>query len=728
MLLPFTAFADGGNSGDEPEKVERLDSVVVSVSRAGKKTPVTFTMLGKDQLRESNPINSLPMALSLQPSVVSYNEGGTGLGNSAITIRGSKGSQINVTLNGITLNDAESQEVFWVNIPSLQSLISSVQVQRGLGTSASGPGAFGASINMNTASVDANPFASVDLSLGSWNTFVASAAVSTGLSKSGFYANLAYSRGYTDGYIRNAKVNSQSLFAVLGWLHGNNSLRLTYLMGDQKSGITWDGISLDQYNTDRKYNDSGEYYDEYGNVHYYDNSIDRYAQHHIQMNYTHSFSDFLTWTTTVNFTRGNGYDEYFKQGKKLSKYGFDLSDKSDIIYRKGMANNYYVGTSSLKYEGEHLRLTAGVNVSKYDGGHFGKVLWAAVPGDGFDYSSINYSHSKDNAWYYNLGEKADVSVFARGEFDLSQKLTAYADLQYRFVKLDMDGFDDDATDITYKNDWNFVNPRVGMRYTFSPRHSVYASYAFGNREPGRSDIKENVKGELSPIKPEKMHDVEIGYEYTAQKFSASANVYMMEYDDILLETGRLSSSGYAIKANMGKGYRRGIELAAAWSPAIWARLDANLSLSTNKIKDPNDGYSESTVGGGKIDMLLSPSQTGMAKLSVSPWKGSAHNSLKSATFAIDGKFVGKQYIDNSELDEVEIPQYFVSNLTLSYEVPLQTGSLGFSAYVNNLFNNKYFAYGCRWEDYVKDDGSIHYGVGVYPQATANVMFKVSYRF
>ena len=269
VLIPLSAQGVGREAADE--KVERLDSIVVVSSRAGNDTPVTFTMIGKESLRRSNPLNSLPMNLALQTSVVSVNEGGTGLGYSKMTVRGSKGSQINVTLNGVTLNDAESQEVFWVNIPALSTMISSVQLQRGLGTSANGAGAFGASINMSTAAVSSRPFGSADLSLGSYGTYVGAFSAGSGLMKSGLYFNMAYSRGLTDGYIRNAFADVQSAMAVLGWMNETNSLRLTWLMGDQRTGITWNGISPEQYEIDRRYNPAGEYYDKFGNTRYYDN-------------------------------------------------------------------------------------------------------------------------------------------------------------------------------------------------------------------------------------------------------------------------------------------------------------------------------------------------------------------------------------------------------------------------------------------------------------------------
>lgn len=742
-LSPVNSFA-----GVEPdgEKVEKLDSVVVSASRAGKKTPVTFTMVGKDELGGANPINSLPMVLSLQPSVVTYNEGGTGLGNSAMTVRGSKGSQINVTLNGITLNDAESQEVFWVNIPALPTLINSVQLQRGLGTSANGSGAFGASVNMSTASVSADPFASMDVSVGSWNTFATTVTAGTGLTDNGLYFNVAYSRDYTDGYIRNAWVKSQSLFAVLGWMKGNNSLRLTYLMGDQHSGITWNGIDLGMYEENRRYNDAGEYYDANGNVKYYDNESDNYRQHHIQLNYTHQFSDALTWSTTLNYTRGDGYDEYYKASKKFSKYMSPSyiaanmpgqgSKKSDFIIRKSMGNDYLVFNTDLRYRTDVLNLTAGLNASHYYGDHFGTMLWNSVLGDGFDYDKFNENYAN---WYYNDADKNDASAFVRAEYQPVEWLTAFADLQYRFVGLTMRGPDDDFESVEYKNNWNFFNPRAGLTASWAPEHKAYASVALGHREPGRGDIKENVKGaDISPIKPEKMVDFEIGYEYSSSKLSASANIYMMEYWDMLLETGRLSSSGYAIKENVPRSYRRGLELAAAWKAAPWLRLDANTTLSLNKINDYtsyvqeiDDWWDElgttQAFEYGKTTMLMSPSITGMVQVSVTPFVN-ATNSLKTTTLSINGKYVGKQYLDNTERDEMAVPAYFVSNLSLSHEFKLNSGFLGLSAYVNNLLNNEYYASGWRWEYVYQGTKTMETGVGVYPQATRNFMIKLSYRF
>ena len=548
IMLQLCAYAQ--------EKTERLDSVVVSASRAGRNTPVTYENVGKDALERANPMQSLPQSLGLLPSVVTTSEGGTGLGASALTIRGSKGSQINVTLNGITLNDAESQEVFWANIPSLTSLLSSVQVQRGLGTSASGAGAFGASINMNTAFVTPEPWANLSFSAGSYNTFITTLAASTGRTRSGFYASAAYSQNGTDGYIRNAFVQSQSAFAVLGWLGKRNSVRLTYLMGRQRSGITWDGIDLEQYAKDRTYNGAGEYYDEYGNVYYYDNQTDNYAQHHLQLQYTHALSDALTLTATANYTRGDGFDEYYKVNKKIKNYGIGVTDvpqRSDLTYRKVMDNNLWVVQETLRYRGEKLEVTGGVNLSLYNGGHWGEVLWVKkLP----DFLSAD--------WYGYKGNKLDGSAFVRAEYQPLAWLTAYADLQYRTIRYRLEGTDDDWREygsapedvMNYTQAWHFFNPRAGVTASFG-RHRLYASAAIGHREPGRSDIKENIKGEGASIKPEAMLDVELGYRFASEAFEASANLYAMEYKDMLLETGRLSSAGYAIKENVPRAWRRG---------------------------------------------------------------------------------------------------------------------------------------------------------------------------
>ncbi len=745
FFIALNALVPGVVQGTQPEgTVEKLDSAVVLTSRAGKSTPVTYTMVSREELRNVSPMNSLPMALSLQPSVVSVNEGGTGLGYSKITVRGSKGSQINVTLNGITLNDAESQEVFWVNIPALGNLLSSVQLQRGLGTSASGPGAFGASINMSTASVGSHPYANVSLGYGSYGTFTATTSVGTGLTRKGLYLDFAYSRGLTDGYIRNAFADVQSAFAVLGWLDERNSLRLTWLYGDQHTGITWHGIDLSQYEADRRYNPAGEYYDSHGNVRYYDNDSDNYTQHHLQLNYTRQFSVPLLWTTTLNWTDGAGYYENYKAGKPFSRYGFDMDGSGDFIVQEAMDNGYLVLNSDVRYSSDDLGLTAGVNLSRYDGDHIGKVLWSDILGDSYDYAS--------HRWYLNNGLKREANVFVRAEWNPAPWITSYADLQYRGVGLDMSGPDDDDIPLDYSASWHFLNPRAGVSFHWSPSHKAYVSAALGHREPGRSDIKENIKnawaasqaglpGEDVSLKPEKMLDVEVGYTYVTETLALSANMYLMEYKDMLLETGRLSDVGYAIKENVPRSWRRGVELAAMWQTAPWLRTDANMTLSVNRIRDyveyvqHVDTYDNWALTGrvtafeyGRTTMLMSPSVTAMMRLAFAPWAGSASGFMKDFTMALDGKYVGRQYLDNTMADSRSIPSYFVSNLSVNKSFGVGDGKVSVGVYVNNLLNNMYYADGWCWKNMIEEDGALTDGIGVYPQAPANCMVRMTYEF
>lgn len=767
-----------GTSVEDGGKVERLDSVVVVASRAGENTPVTYTMVGKDELVRTNPINSLPMNLSLQPSVIATNEGGTGLGYSKMTVRGSKGSQINVTLNGITLNDSESQEVFWVNIPSLSTLLSSVQLQRGLGTSANGAGAFGASVNMSTASVGTHPFATADFGYGSYNTFTSAVAAGTGLTKSGIYFNAAYSRNFTDGYIRNAKADVQSAMATLGWMNERNSLKLTWLMGKQKTGITWNGIDLDTYAKDRRYNSAGEYYDYRRNPDgsyvldsdgnrivnstlYYDNETDNYTQHHLQLNYTHQFANALSWSTTLNCTKGDGWYDQYKTDKKFKKYGMAAYapsefKTSDFIINKCMDNWYFVAKTDLSWKSGLIDVTGGLSWSRYDGGHFGKVLYSSVLGtdwlaaDGMTYEKFNANH----VWYYNNALKQEYNAYIRGEYTPIEWLTAYVDLQLRDVDLRMWGRgDEDNLDMAYSNNWLFFNPRAGVTF-HKGGHRAYISAAQGHREPGRPDIKENIEaGSNMGVRPEEMVDVELGYEWTSSELAVGANFYFMEYWDMLLETGRLSDTGYPIKDNVGRAFRRGVEISAAYDPIKWFSVSGNVTLSLNKVLDYKESfqlYDESgkavydgwkpvqkEVDSGKTTMLMSPSVVGMLRVGFKPFATVSHNSLKTTTLAIDGKYVGKQYVDNTQNNDRSIPGYFVSNLSLTHEFSLSGrygtafahgGAIRLGLYVNNLLNNLYYVDGVCWYKGIMEDGTQFGGIGIYPQAPANFMLKVGLSF
>lgn len=735
LLFPFCGFAQQSDV-----KQDKLDSIVVSSTRAGKNTPVAYSSLNKQQLQEQAPaFHSLPMILALQPSVVATTEGGLGIGASKLSVRGTDDTRTNVTLNGIALNDGESQQVFWVNLPSIQGFLQSVQLQRGVGTSANGSGAFGASINMQTATASSNPYGAAQVAFGSYQTYMTTVAAGSGITKHGFSFDVVYSHNNTNGYIRNAKANHNSLYASLGWRNENNSLKINYIFGDQSTGITWEGCPLEfnpdnpeaNYYANRRYNVSGEYYDQGGNIHYYDNETDNYKQHFIQAVYTHQFNPFLTWNTTFNYTKGDGYYENYKADAKFSKYGLPdqtikevTYKKSDLIIRQAMDNNYYAATSNLNYTRRNVRATLGVAYSNYNGDHFGDVLW----------SMYNQNIPANHRWYLNNGLKQDISVFLRGEWDITSKITAFADLQYRRVGYELSGPDKDFIPLDSKTKYNFFNPKAGLTYNLSTRSQFYASVAVAHREPTRTDIKESIKSKkIDDLSQERLIDYEIGYRYAGPKISASANIYFMEYKNQLVATGKLSDVGYVIKENIPDSYRRGVELAAAWQTAKWLRVDANLTLSRNKLKDytayidtydnPNDWNSieQTKEYYSKTNLTLSPEIIGMAMVTVNP--------CKSVTFSLNGKYVGKQYMNNSSADIARVPSYFVAGFNASKDFQLKNNSgIQLSFIVDNLFNNKYYSYGWIYEARFADGSAPSFSRGVYAQAEINFIAKVAYKF
>lgn len=734
LLLIAALAAFGALAPADSLQTERLDSVVVTSLWVSGRTPVTHTTIYHDELSATSPLNSLPMALSLQPSVVTTNEGGTGLGYSKMTVRGSKGSQINVTLNGITLNDSESQEVFWVNIPALTSLVGSLQLQRGLGTSASGPGAFGASINMSTGSSIDKAFVLADFSYGSFNTSTTTVSAGTGRLKSGLYANIAYSKGLTDGYIRNAFADVQSALATIGWLGGSDNVSLTWLMGDQHTGITWNGISAADLAADRTYNSAGQYKDSEGNIRYYPNETDNYTQHHLQLKYTHSFGPRLYWTNLVNWTRGDGYYEQYKTGKKFKAYGFSAADvadpsaKSDFIIHKSMGNDYYVVKSDLNYLGEKSRISGGVYLSYFDGLHFGDVLWNK------DLGTLD-----GHQWYLNEGIKKEANVWARAEYRPVPSLNAYVDVQYRGVSYGLTGIDDEFSDMTWDGGWGFFNPRCGVTYAPALGHKAYAFVALGHREPGRSDIKEiietnNAAGTSLEIKPEKMVDTEIGYEYRGRFAGVSANIYLMEYKDMLLETGKLTDSGYAIKENVPRSWRRGIELSGFWKPFSRIKLEGNATFSVNKIKNYTAWYEDYDniddwhfVGQHseffeKTTMLMSPSVVAAARAT---W-----NTFLGIDLGFDLKYIGKQYWDNTQSEDRALPAYTVANASISdtFEIGGRM-NLTIGIYAGNLFGKKYEADAWVYRAHFQGGSSEWYQEeGLFPQAPRNWMFRLTLGF
>ena len=700
LLLLGAAYVQ---AQDDQTRLESLDSTVVSAFRAGNSTPVAYSDLSKEELRSSSTLQSLPMTLSLQPSVVATNEGGTGLGYSKMRIRGSDATRINVTINGITLNDAESQEVFWVNIPGISGMLNSVQLQRGIGTSVNGPGAFGGSINMQTKLPDDNPYTIVELSGGQWYTGIGTIATGTGRTDNGFSADIRYSYNSTEGYLDNAWARLHSVFAAVDYLDENNSLKFNYILGSQNSGITWEGCPPEMLETNRRYNPTVCK----GQIEGYRGDSDNYLQQHIQGIYSHQVTPNFIWTTTLHFTDGMGYYENFKEKNK------ETGEKGQFKLRQAMDNRLYAGNTNFKWNSPKLSAVFNAAYSIYNGSHNG-------------YYIVFADDSKLDDYYCNTGLKRDFSTFLRAEWKGINRLNIYGDLQYRRIRTEMAGPDKDHALIDYDKTNNFFNPKGGLSFSLTKSASLYGSVAVGHKEPSRSDIKEAIKaGRADEIKPEKMLDFEFGYNFDNGRYALAANCYMMEYRDQLLETGLLSETGYSIKQNVDRSYRRGIELSAGARFADWIKLEGNATLSRNKILgyrtyvDLYDNINDWNFVGQKeeyyeiTDMIMSPSLIGAAALTLNP--------IEPLELKVAWKYVGKQYWDNTSCDDRSLKAYDVLSAQAHYTV---TKWLKLSVFGENLLSRQYEADAWVYRA-VFQDGNTYTQAGLFPQAPVSIIGKIT---
>lgn len=634
---------------------EKIDSTVITAFRANENTPVAHTEIRREQLGAGSSAASLPMALSLQPSTVTCNEGGNGLGNSKMRVRGSDASRINVTINGVTLNDAESQEVFWVNIPSISGFLESVQLQRGLGTSVNGPGAFGASVNMQTQ-LPGRRYARAEVSGGSYLTGTVSAAAGSGRLPSGLSLDGSLFCGTTEGYIENGFARVLSAFASAGWLKGGNSVKLNWILGTQRSGITWNGCPPEMLEVNRRYNTAHK------------GDSDNYMQNHLQGVYIHQFSSNLFWTTTLNYTRGGGYYNTFL-----------ASSGPEAELRQAESNNYYVASTNLTWKTSAASVVANLSASVFDSEHHNYYFGSAR------------EISEDICRNYGL--KKDASSFVRGEFRIG-RATLYGDMQLRWIDYGLSGLDDYLMDIASRHKYLFFNPKCGVTVSIGKAGRLYASAAIGHKEPTRADIIAAISAGSSVVE-ERLADFEFGWRLRSGIFSAGVNLYMMEYKDQLLETGRLSVDGYKIKANVPYSYRRGVEITTAVKALKWLGFDANATFSTNRIVDRETGR--------KTEIIMSPAAVGMVMATVTPFK--------DFSAALSWKYVGSQYYDNTQSAERKLPAYDVLNAQAEYAFR----KIKFAIFANNLLNRKYVA--DAWSDGVFE--------GFFPQAEFNFNIKIT---
>ncbi|GHV16459.1 TonB-dependent receptor [Bacteroidia bacterium] len=715
-------------------KVVKLDAVVVSATRVSNDAPVAVSNMNESEIKKENATKNIPALLQTLPSVVSYTEGGTPVGNTSFRIRGTDANRINITLNGMPLNNPESQEVYWVNLPDLSNSLQSIQVQRGVGTSTNGTASFGASISMQTLGGRAKPYADLSTAYGQYNTFLLSGAAGTGIMKNGLSVDARYSYVKSDGYIRNGKVDHRNLYAAVSHYTDKQLIRLIYMDGVQHTGITWEGIDPGMVDIDRRYNPAGEYKDDNGRTRYYDNETDNYYSNIGQLLYTRYLSHSLTLNANLSYNHGYGYYENYKTGRKFANYGLENQvvdgvtyKKSDVIHRKQMMNDLYVGGLNLKYDRNQFALALGGMYNYYDGDHYGRLLWA----------KYNQNIPDGYEWNRNSAVKQDANFFLKAEYRPLDNLSFFAEIQDRYIDYRMKGLDDDLVDLTNKNYYNFINPKVGLSLRFADYNELYASFGISNREPLRSDLKESLKGGgARDITSERLYDYELGYKYTNSVFAFSANIYYMKYKDQLVQTGKLNDVGYKLQENVPDSYRTGIELAIAYTPVYWLKLDGNVTLSRNKIQnytayytvydpdtyDPLIPYQQVTEFYKSTDISFSPKAVGSFSVTFKPFE------KEDFSLSFVNKYVGSMYYDNTSNPDNRLSEYLVTDMVASYSLGIRKiGKLDFQFLINNLASIKYNAN--AWVDpYTFPDGSKEIYKGVFPQAGANLMGRIRYRF
>ena len=557
------------------------EEVIISAIRASDESPTTYTIMNQAEIKKRNTGKDLPYILKSTPSTVVSSDAGGGIGYTSLRIRGTDLTGINVTLNGIPVNDGESHSVYFVDLPDLASSINDVQIQRGVGTSTNGAASFGASINIKTDGHHVDPYAELSSGLGSFNTFKNTLSFGSGLLNNHWNFSGRVSSVKSDGYIDRASSNLKSAYFSGGYYGKKDILKAVVLLGSEKTYQSWYGIPKDSLETNRTYNPAGTILDQDGNfVGYYDNQTDNYIQNYYQLHYGHEFNNKLNLASSAFLTTGKGYYESYKNDKKLSDYGIndtiignDTITRTNLIQQKWLDNKYYGLNLSINYTSEKLKLNIGGGWSQYDGDHYGKVIWAQV-------ATIN---QQDRNWYFNTDTKTDINLFAKANYSLTEKLNIYGDLQYRTISYKIDGTHDDLGDLTQSHNYNFFNPKAGIFYKINNKQNLYFSFGIANREPNRSIYRDADTSQT--IVPERLLDFELGYKYQSHLFFVEANAFYMDYKDQFVMTGKINNVGSAIMTNVPDSYRTGIEIIAG--ATLLKIIDWNISatLSQNKINN-----------------------------------------------------------------------------------------------------------------------------------------------
>ncbi|HEY8388821.1 MAG TPA: TonB-dependent receptor plug domain-containing protein [Parasegetibacter sp.] len=650
-----------------------LQPIEVTALRAGDRSPFAKTNISAKELDKSNLGQDLPFLLNQTPSMVTTSDAGNGVGYSSWRIRGTDGTRINMTINGIPYNDPESHATFLVNLPDFASSVNSLQIQRGVGTSSNGGAAFGASINFSTNEFNADPYAEIASSAGSFNTWKNTVKIGSGLINERFTLDARLSKIYSDGYIDRAFSDLKSFYISGAWLTDNASLRLNVFSGKEKTYQAWNGVPESLLQTDRTFNPSGM--DRPGDP--YDNEIDNYQQDHYQLFYNQTLNSRWKFNLAAFLTKGFGYYEQYKAGVEYGDInlpdfivGSEVVTETDIIRQLQLDNDFYGGVFSLQHKNLKDEITIGGAWYQYKGDHIGKIIWgkAGIP--------------DDYEWYRNPALKTDINVYSKWQHQLTGRFSSFLDIQYRRVHYEINGFRYNPA-LKANNNYNFVNPKAGLTYT-GENWSAFVSYALGQKEPNRDDF------EVSGASPEHemLHDFELGINGRNEFLKWDVNMYYMRYKNQLVLTGKINDVGAYTRTNIPNSYRMGLELQGSAQLLPWMQLNANLTLSKNRIKDFTAYYDDYDSGNqieehfSSTDISFSPAIVGGYELTLTPYK--------NMELSLPGKYVSRQYMDNTSDKSRSLDAFFVQDARISWNIPQKFAKqLVLTAQVYNLFNTKY---------------------------------------
>ena len=690
---------------------QNLDEVIVKGIRAKFSSPISYSNIYKEKLKNKNLGQDLPILLNFLPSVVTTSDAGAGIGYTGIRVRGVSPQSTNITINGIPFNDPESMGTFWVNLPDFTSSIQSLQLQRGIGTSTNGSGAFGASINISTDNISQTPYAEISSSFGSFNTRKNTIKFSTGKINDVFEFSGRFSKIDSDGYVDRAYSDLKSYFIQGTYLKGSTLIKAISFAGHEKTYQSWYGLTMDQLKENRRQN-----------PYTYENEIDNYKQDHYQLHWNEKINNFWSFNLGLNYTYGRGYFEQYREDDNIDTYGGIVSsdtnlngektDTTDLIRRRWLDNDFYVFNSSLNFIKNKIDLTISSSYSSYVGDHFGEVIWART------FSSNGKIRDR---YYEGLGEKKDLSFFTKLLYSIDEKIEFYSDLQYRNVKYNTSGTTSDLVNMVIDKSYGFFNPKIGLSYKLNPNSLLYVSYARANREPNRTDYESN-----PDIQPERLNDIEFGWRLRNKNMSLNLNSYFMLYDEQLVLTGEIDDVGNPKRTNSGSSYRIGLEIENRINISELFSFETNLTLSSNKNKNIFSMVDGALYNYGKTNISFSPSFVGSNAIIYQP--------SEKISLSLLSKYVGKQYMGNTDQPNSILESYFVNDINITYllkpEKIFQSISINFL--INNILNKEYISNGYyyTYDDTWSVPGQIKTldGAGYYPQATRNFLAGLVFEF